>query len=375
MNKKISSTTLITALIISFLFLQLFFGKTEKTKFEELALGAETSTFLFSNDGHLIHITELDSLDKFLAGWKLRGKKDIILWLGNSQLHGINQLKPGDNTSPGYFYKSLKNTNSDLLAFSIPNANLQEHYLLFEYLKSILPVKDLILGICFDDLRETSIRYDLVRITKESFLIKSLSNSGTGQKILKNETQQVTESDDLAALNETVQEYTESRLNNWLNNNVEIWNSRPEIRGQIFNQLYLLRNNVFNIKPSSVRKMIKSRYHDNMLALEDIYTSAKKSRIKTYSYILPIRNDVSLPYDLNEYKNFKESLDSLNATTDNVLYNFESIVPAKFWGTKDATTLGGKGEIDFMHFQSAGHKIVADTLWTLISQSNNAEQQ
>ena len=370
MNKKISFAILITSLIISFLFIHLFFGKSENTKFEELALGTETSSFLFSNDGHPIHITVLDSLDKFLAGWKLRGNKDIILWLGNSQLHGINQLKLGDNTAPGYFYKSLKNTTTDLLAFSIPNANLQEHYLLFEYLKSILPVREVILGICFDDLRETSVRYDLVEITKESNLIKVLSNTGTGHKILNKNSQQISESDDLAALNETVQEYTESRLNNWLNQNIDLWNSRPEIRGQIFNQLYLLRNNAFNIKPSSVRKMIKSRYHDNILALEDIYTTANTSKIKTYSYILPIRNDVALPYDLNEYQNFKETLDSLNNSTDNVLYNLENIVPANFWGTKDATTLGGEKEIDFMHFQAAGHKILADSLWSLIHKQN-----
>ncbi|MBK9099373.1 MAG: hypothetical protein IPM14_14910 [bacterium] len=375
MSKKTSVTTILASVILSFVFLQLFFGKTEKTKFEELALGVETSSFFPRISSHPIHIAGLDSLDSFIEGWKSRGQKDLILWLGNSQLHGINQFKEGDNTSPGYFYNYLKNTDFDLLAFSLPNANLQEHYLLFEYLKSILPVKELILGICFDDLREASIRHDLAGIFSDAGTIKALGNTQTGLKILNNNSQHLSEPDDLAALNETVQEYTEIRLNNWLNNNVELWNSRPQIRGHLFNQLYLLRNNVFNINPSSVRKMIKSRYHDNMLALSAIYSAANASNIKTYSYILPIRNDVALPYDINEYENFKISLDSLNTSTDNVLFNFESIVPAKFWGTKDATTFGGEKELDFMHFQSAGHKILADSLWRNIRLLNDWSQR
>ncbi len=371
MNKKISFTILITALIISFLFLQLFFGKTEKTKFEEFALGVETSTFLYSYKNYPIHITVLDSLDKFIKGWKSRGEKDIILWLGNSQLHGINQFKPGDNTSPGYFYKNLENKNYDLLAFSLPNANLQEHYLLFEYIRSILPVKELIIGVCFDDLRESGIRHDLVRITKEDFMAEVLNNSQTGISILLNNSNQNSENDDLAALDETVQEYTETRLNNWLNKNFYLWDARTEIRGQIFTQLFLLRNIVFNVKPTSIRKMIKSRYNDNTLALEEIYSTAKESGIKIFTYILPIRNDVEAPYDLDEYQNFKSFLDSLNNSTNNILFNFENIVPAEYWGTKDATTLGGEKEIDFMHFQAAGHKILADSLWSNISKHNN----
>lgn len=371
MNKKTSFTILITALIISFLFLQLFFGKTEKTKFEDFALGVETSTFLYSYNSYPIHVTVLDSLDKFIAGWKSRGKKEIILWLGNSQLHGINQFKPGDNTSPGYFYKYLEDNDYDLLAFSLPNANLQEHYLLFEYIRSILPVKELILGVCFDDLRESGIRQALLGITKDDSIAEILGNTKTGSNIIQNISLEISDNNDIAALDETVQEYTESNLNNWLNQNVELWNSRPEIRGQIFTQLFLLRNNVFNITPTSKRKIIKNRYNDNTLALEEIYSEGKKSGLKIITYILPIRNDVEPPYDLEEYRNFKTYLDSLNNSTNNILFNFENIVPAEFWGTKDATTFGGEKEIDFMHFQAAGHKILADSLWQRIATYNN----
>jgi lysophospholipase L1-like esterase len=168
-----------------------------------------------------------------------------------------------------------------------------------------------------------------------------------------------------------VQYFTEKILNDWLNNNFYLWDTRPEIRGQLFTQLYLLRNNVFNINPTSKRKIIKNRYNDNTLALEEIYSAGNKSGIKIFSYILPIRNDVEPPYDLKEYEGFKTFLDSLNNSTNNILFNFESIVPAEYWGTKDATTFGDEREIDFMHFQAAGHKILADSLWQRLSIYNN----
>lgn len=371
MSKKTSITIILVSIIISFVFIQLFFGKTEKTKFEELALGVETSSFFPRINSYPIHIAWIDSLDSFIEGWKSRGEKDLILWLGNSQLHGVNQYKGGDNTSPGYFYEYLVDKNYDMLAFSLPNANLQEHYLLFEYIRSILPVRELILGVCFDDLREAGIRYDLMKIAKEDFMVERLNKTITGSNILQNISQEITEENDLAALDETVQEYTEKRLDDWLNKNFYLWETRPEIRGQIFTQLYLLRNNVFNIKPTSKRKIIKNRYNDNTLALEEIYSAGNKSRIKIFTYILPIRNDVEPPYELKEYEDFKTLLDSLNDTTNNLLFNFESIVPAQYWGTKDATTFGGEKEIDFMHFQAAGHKILADSLWQRLAIYNN----
>ncbi|HKI78389.1 MAG TPA: hypothetical protein VKA26_07595 [Ignavibacteriaceae bacterium] len=366
MSNRFSLIILITAFIISFVLLQIFFGNAKATNFEELALGHETSSFFYRYKDHPINISELDSLDKYVEGWKSRGSRNIILWLGNSQLHGINQYKGGDNTSTGYFYKHLMNADYDLLSFSIPNANLQEHYLLFEYLKNILPVKKLIIGVCFDDLRENNIRDNLIPIIKKNRIRNLLILTATGKSIVNVDLTNPG-NDDLAALNETIQKYSERSLNNWLNDNWYLWNIRPEIRGQLFNDLYMLRNTVLNINPTSKRKMIKSNYNNNIEALKDIYLSAKESNIEVFTYILPIRQDVKIPYDLNEYKSFKIYLASLNVAQKDHLFNFENIIPSKYWGSKDATMFGKKDELDFMHFQAAAHKILSDSLWNNIN--------
>ena len=43
--------------------------------------------------------------------------------------------------------------------------------------------------------------------------------------------------------------------------------------------------------------------------------------------------------------------------------DLESIVPSYFWGSKDSTSLDKEQELDFMHFQGGGHKLLADSIY------------
>ena len=47
------------------------------------------------------------------------------------------------------------------LTFSQPNANLQEHFILFAHLINIFPIETLILPIVFDDMREDEVRKNI----------------------------------------------------------------------------------------------------------------------------------------------------------------------------------------------------------------------
>ena len=80
-------------------------------------------------------------------------------------------------------------------------------------------------------------------------------------------------------------------------------------------------------------------------------------------YIVPIRNDVQIPYDLMQYNSFKEEAGAIANEYSNVMFkNLEGLVPAKLWGTKASTTIGEEEEVDFMHFQAGGHQILADSI-------------
>ena len=147
--------------------------------------------------------------------------------------------------------------------------------------------------------------------------------------------------------------------------------NRPNVRGDFFNWLYRLRNTVFRIKASTIRKMIPQRYELNMQALKLLVEDCVSERKKSILYIPPIRSDATLPYDENDYNNFKKQVKELSEKMGPLVYfrNYEGIVPAELWGYKAATNLQSDREIDYMHFQYRGHQIMADSLQLILNQA------
>ena len=109
--------------------------------------------------------------------------------------------------------------------------------------------------------------------------------------------------------------------------------------------------------------MIKPRFKDNWNALESLIDSYGSSGINVFVYIAPIRGDVEIPYLPNEYDKFKLELTLLASKKGFNLMNYEDLVPAQFWGLKDSTNIDGSPELDFMHYQYGGHKILSDQIY------------
>ena len=84
--------------------------------------------------------------------------------------------------------------------------------------------------------------------------------------------------------------------------------------------------------------------------------------INALIYIPPLRKDIVIPYDKKEYIDFKNEIKNIAKMNDAYFLDFENIIPAKYWGSKASTALDNDLEMDFMHFQFKGHKILADTL-------------
>ena len=121
---------LIVSIIIAFAVIVIFFSKDEN--FENLALGEFTKPYFSQIDTFPIQTIGFRNSDKIMEGWKKRGSKPVVLILGNSQSHSINQLKEGDRTFPGLLADSLQHKSIDVIASSVPNANLEEFYLLYK---------------------------------------------------------------------------------------------------------------------------------------------------------------------------------------------------------------------------------------------------
>jgi len=353
--------------VVGFVFLDYYSSDhSGDKKLDELALGDETSVSFKEVGGSTIHCQYISDGQRCLDDYKKASKDKVVLWLGNSQLHSVNQMQPDDETATAQLHRKLRDSGYYLMTFSQPNAGLQEHYALFEYLSINAPVSILVLPVVFDDMRETGIRSELFSVFKDEAVTKRLETTEVGRVLLKNHSEQDAAGNDMAALNDTVQEKSEKSLNKSLESLSSIWADRPGLRARLSLSMYRFRNWIFDINPASIRKIIPGRYVMNKMAMKAILKSSAERDIKVILYIAPLRNDVNVPYDLNEYDKFKVEIRSIADEFNIGFVNLEKLVPGEYWGTKGSTTTSGVQEIDFMHFQANGHKLLGDAVYSEI---------
>jgi hypothetical protein len=380
MNKKLLLVEIFLGFILSYWIIRTYFSGN--TIFENLALGTETMSYqALDEDNTLIHVQRIDALERseLLRHWEEKGRKDVIMFFGNSQTHSINQRKDKEVNYIELLYHNAENKPMDVLCHSFPNAGLQEFYLAYEYWKDILPLKVVVIPLFMDDMREDGVRdVFFAELVKSKYQLKDTSDHlvekinsdlrGYWPSNPNNKTS--TDNPDMAALEETFQERTETYLNNNLDRMSDSWGNRQNVRGEFFTWIYKLRNTVLGINATTVRKMIPQRYETNMRTLELLVSKCIKNNHKVVLYIPPIRSDVPLPYDQKEYAVFKEDVKNFSLQYPKSVFfgDFEKIVPGNLWGYKAATNLKAEKEIDFMHFQYKGHQILADSLQQLIRQ-------
>ena len=344
----------------------------DETNFEASeTLGTEAKVLFASENGFLIHCSGVRDAENCMAGQRSRGRAQAALWLGNSQLHEVNQWQQGDTNAAPLLFDSLGQRSLDLLTFSFGNASLQEHYVMFEHLRQRMPLKVLVLPVVFDDMREEGLRPDVSGFVKDPATARALSETVIGKHLVARfesggTTELVSTTNDAGPVNGALQERVEKRLNRWLGKHSRLWQLRPEIRGWLFIGLYRVRNFVFGITPNSIRKIIPGRYRQNSDALEAILDRARHEGIRVVMYIVPLRGGVKIPYDSAEYAAFKLEMEVLALQYGAIFKNLEQLVPPQFWGTKASTSLTDEEELDFMHFRSAGHRLLAQALHELV---------
>jgi len=216
----------------------------------------------------------------------------------------------------------------------------------------------------FDDTRETGIRPSIAKSFEDNVVSNELKQTDIGKSILEANQGQSEKDSDLAGVVNTTQEWSERVLNEFLKKNVSLWELRPEIRGRIFVGMYKLRNWIFGINPGTKRPKILGRYNLNMLALKALLQSARDDHINVLLYVVPIRQDVEIPYIAEEYSQFKNEVSLMAKNAGAFFVNLEDLVPAHLWGQKESTTIGRSNlELDYMHFQEKGHYLLARDLY------------
>lgn len=366
---KKNGISILVGLLMGILLLNFFIPKkVSQIPLEEFALGKNTKTSMASVGNKKIHCGDLKDLNLCIEGHKIdRNNNPVILWFGNSQLHAINQYQHGNETAAPQIHRNLKEYNFHTLTLSQANANLQEHYLLFAYLLDRLPIKTLILPIVFDDMRENEIRTDIKSVLKDQASYRRIEETLSGKSLISRLNYKNLANNKTNVINDTKQTEFENLLDEKLGNIWPLWNKRDIFRGELFGKLYLLRNSIFGIKATTTRKMIKGNYVKNIQAYQDILKLALDNKIKVLVYIPPIRNDIKIPYDVKEYNSFKNEIKNIAYKNKVYFTSFEDLIPSEFWGRKASTNLKRDEEVDFMHFQVEGHRLLAEAIFLEIS--------
>lgn len=370
-NQNLLSTLI--GIFLGIFLLNYFFSDNKKQiRLDELALGKDNKTVFANFEGKRIHCGDTSDLNLCLKGYKNSNVElPVTLWLGNSQLHAINQYHEGDQTAALLLHKDLKKFDIYTLTFSQANANLQEHYLLLAYLLEHFPIQTLVLPVVFDDLREDDIRQTIEDVLTNQFVINRIKDTNTGKNLISKFNNKVLTQSVTDWKEESSQDYFENSLDKSLNKFWLIWSKREDLRGSLFAKLYIFRNYIFGITPSTTRKMIPGRYAKNISAFKDILKLSLKNKLEVLVYIPPIRNDIKIPYNFDDYKNFKIEIENITKKNNFRFISLENIVPTEFWGEKGSTNLKKEKEVDFMHFQSNGHRLLAQSLFLVLTKLEN----
>ena len=366
MPHKIKLASLILGTVLGLFLIDFSYEHTKNSaELERLALGNENKEFYEKTEELNHHCRYIVVNEGCHLEYNKHGKKnDVIFWLGNSQLHAINQYKIGDKTGSSILHELLKINKKYLLTISQPNINMQELNIIFNQSIELFPVELLIICVVFDDMREDGIRDNLKYLTEQN----NFENKKFNQVAPNNQIDSNVDNKDILQVDS--KDNLQLRVENYFSQKLSIiypkWDARGELRGNFFLALYNLRNFVFGITPSTTRKLIPARYNKNMESFDEILKIAKEKKISVITYIAPLRNDVKIPYDLSQYENFKSEIKNISLKHQANFFNWEDIVDNSSWGQKNSTSIKKEGEIDFMHFQFSGHKKIASKLYETI---------
>jgi len=334
--------------------------------FEDLALGETTKSVFGSYEGDKIFCGSIDEAPECLDPAKRRALPAQVLWLGNSQLHAINQPKPDDVTAPIVLARRLRPNEVEVQAMSYPNASLTELTLAWAFQRQDRHIDVLVVPLFLDDTREGSVRDILVPVARRPDIAAILNTTPAGRRILAGLPASEKDATGAAKHGPSLQDRSEAVITAALEACCGFQTMRGQARGQIDIQTYLLRNWLFNVNAQTVRPIIPDVYATNLAALDAMLADAAAQGTRVITYIPPLRQDVSPPYAPADYARFKADTAAIAAQHGATFVNIDGIVPGRFWGTKAATRTGGGPELDFMHFQEPGHVAVAAALAPVI---------
>ncbi len=293
------------------------------------------------------------------------GDDRLWIWLGNSQMHCINQLQAGDQVASAHASQIM---GFPVFGLSIPNASLRENYAVTAWALSKAKPKWVIVPVVYYMFRMYDLRTAFADIYDDQAKAK-LASTPSGVELLKEiEKLGVEENKDAqgtSRLGFSLQDYSERHLNDALSSFSQVWRDRDQSYAAVVADWYNWRQWAMRIKTDTKRPMIPARLAANMKALESLIELAKLNGAKVLVYVAPIRWDVEPPYELPQYHSWKVELQKLCEKDGATYLDLDHLIPDTLWGTVS-------DQVDFMHFQGKGHEILAKKITEEITKAEAA---
>ena len=317
-------------------------------------LGFKEAKAVTNNDEICVgDINNIECHNKLLENFN--ETKNSLLFFGNSQTGAINNFNLGDHTFITYLNQLFKLNKKEFegKVIWLANANMKEFEVIYKSLKKCcLEPSFLVIPVFFDDMRIYSIRNEL----------NNFSDYLCGD-ILNIELEENTNVGNLA------------KVNLQINKKIDFIDKLKSLNERFRIDMYKLRNLVLNIKPETIRPMKKGPYKNNLISLKNIINERNTRDLKTIIYIPPLlfsNKKNKIPYSIKDYEIFKDEIKEICDSEQCIYYNLERSIPTSLWGLKASTTFNNDDfELDFMHFTSEGHKILADIFAKILSSHLN----
>jgi hypothetical protein len=285
----------------------------------------------------------------------------LVYLVGMSQMHAINDFKPGDKIISELLDEKLSPKGVRVYGFSAPNMSGEEA--LFLLIAAMSDPKTspaaFIYAVCFDTFRFMDLRPGYMNLMREKPGVEPLWRSSAKDYLDKYPLAAEKMLDTLSEIKKekdnTREDTLESRLRNFAGNWLPLVSARQELYSEFLQKIYLLRNWLFNIKNTDKRPILKYRYDLNVQFLKMLTELAQKNNIKIIFYVVPLNPLADNPYVAGQYLDFKKWLEELCCERRIPFANFENEVPHEYWGK----FLGGP---DFKHFKEEGHILTANAI-------------
>jgi hypothetical protein len=344
-----------------------------KKSLADRGLGIKTTSHIAEYRGRVIsttgHKKGYDRLGEVVQTAKHYQEKGhgVALWLGNSQLHGINEFKSGDNLAAYYANDSAAENGSDIFYVQMSYPNASPHDMLAMYLifrDTGLRPDYLITGIVYDDMREGVKQCFLDRLPDLETDKALLSDRGV-QNLLaeksklnskKNFVDNNSGSGASTASYIAPQKLLESRLEEWFELIWPPYEKRNSIYGNIVYELKVLDSRIRK-KFTSVRlsEVTDSDREWNENALRSLISITKADGTELFYYKAPHRpGEKKFYYNRAKYDAFFNHIRGLSEENGAHYTDLELIVPAEYYGYFFYEIDGVVPDV--MHFKDYGHR-------------------